>query len=80
MLPAQSAFDFASVKTQIAKHVVIHFGKFGHRAADCEFGFDRPLHVRHERYNSRDKEPRDNTRSPSSPFDTYAVDFVEGLS
>ena len=60
-LPAQPAFDFASVDAQIAEHVIIHFGEFGHGAADCQFCFDRPLHFRQERDNLRDKEPRDKT-------------------
>jgi len=53
-LRAQPVFDFPSVDTQIAEHVVIHFGEFGHGATDCQFSLDRPLHARQERNNSRD--------------------------
>ena len=48
-LPAQSVFDFTSVDTQIAEHVVIHFGEFGHGATEYQFSLDRPLHARQER-------------------------------
>jgi hypothetical protein len=67
------------MNTQIAEHVVIHLGEFGHGAADFQFGFDRPLHFRHERYNSCYK-PRNKTRSRSPPFDAHTMDFVERLS
>jgi hypothetical protein len=60
-LPTQQASDFASVDTQIAEHVVIHFGELGHGAADRQFGFDRPLHFRQVPNDSRDKEPPDQT-------------------
>ena len=61
LLPAQPAFDFASVETQIAEHVVIYLGEFVHGAADSQFGLDRSLQFRQERDNSSDEAPPNKT-------------------